>query len=131
MRKIDKFNRLDEFEQILNEIYEEIPPEFVEGLNLGIVIEENVEFHPESVGKDLYVLGNYMRGPLGRGIKIFYGSFMELYFYLTKDQLKEKVKDTLLHELTHHRESLAGYVDLEIDDKEYIENYKTNKKIRQ
>ncbi len=119
---------IDDFHQILNEVYEEIPKVFFEGLNLGVVLEENVEYHPEGKENDLYVLGHYKRGPLGRGISIYYGSFMKVFFYLNREDMKIKVRETLLHELTHHRESLAGYVDLEVIDKEFIEEYKKTKK---
>lgn len=124
----DNLERIDEFEEILNEIYEEIPPEFLEDLNLGIVIEEEVKMHPESIDNDLYVLGSYMKGPLGRGIVIYYGSFMKLYWFADRKWLKEKVRDTLYHEITHHRENLARIPNLEIDDEKYIEKYKDAKK---
>lgn len=120
----DKYGRLDEFEEILNEIYEEVPEEFYKDLNLGIIIEEDCEMHPESRNDDLLVLGAYKRGPLGRGIVIYYGSFMEMFYYMDRERLKERIRETFLHELTHHRESLANYVDLEVDDANFISEYK-------
>lgn len=124
----DKYGRLDEFEEILNEIYAELPAEFYEGLNLGVVIDEAVTFHPKSQDDDLLTLGAYQRGPLGRGIIIYYGSFMELYGFLSRESLKDKLRETFVHELTHHRESLAHYIDLEIEDAEYIKSYEEAKK---
>lgn len=125
----DKYGRLDEFEEILNEIYREVPEEFYEGLNLGVVIEEEVSYHPESEDDDLLILGAYQRGPLGRGIVIYYGSFMKLYGFLPRILLKDKVRETFLHELTHHRESLAHYKDLEVEDAEFIKEYQESKKL--
>lgn len=124
---LDKYERLDEFEEILNEIYEEIPPEFLEDLNLGIVIEEESKIHPESLDDDLYILGSYIKGPMGRGIVIYYGSFMDLYWYADRNWLKDKLRDTLFHEITHHRENLARIPNLEVEDEKYIESYKEAK----
>lgn len=125
----DKYGRLDEFEEILNEIYAEVPQEFYEGLNLGVVIDEEVNYHPKGQDGDLLNLGAYQRGPLGRGIIIYYGSFMELFGFLPRELLKDEVRKTFVHELTHHRESLANYVDLEIEDAEFIKSYEEAKKL--
>lgn len=80
--------------------------------------------HFEDLNNDLYVLGEYRVDILGRSVRIYYGSFSHLYWYLDRDEMKEKVKETLYHELTHHLEHLANIIDLEIEDKIFIENYK-------
>ena len=77
----DKYGRLDEFEEILNEIYAEVPQEFYEGLNLGVVIDEEVNYHPKGQDGDLLNLGAYQRGPLGRGIIIYYGSYGAFWIF--------------------------------------------------
>ncbi|MDO5028676.1 MAG: metallopeptidase family protein [Bacillota bacterium] len=125
----DKYGRLDEFEEILNEIYAEIPEKFFEDLNLGVVIEEDLSYHPKSQDNDLFSLGAYKRGPLGRGIVIYYGSFMKLFGFLPRELLKEKIRETFLHELQHHREFMARYADLEVEDAQYIKEYEDSKKL--
>jgi hypothetical protein len=61
---------------------------------------------------------------MGRYITIFYGSFQAIYGHLSKEKYKAKLKKTLLHEFTHHIESLAGDKSLEIKDKIKMEEYK-------
>ncbi len=54
---------------------------------------------------------------MGRGIVLFYGSFLKVYPGLREDErAKGLIMDVLKHELTHHLESLAGARDLEIAD---------------
>lgn len=122
-------DRLDEVNELLDEIYEEIPEYVLEGLNGGIVISEEVKYHPESVGDDLIILGQYERSILGQRVTIFYGSIMEMYWDLPGEELKEKLRGVLFHELTHHMEFLAKEKDLEIEDKEFIEKYKKDRGI--
>ncbi|EFI41508.1 MULTISPECIES: metallopeptidase family protein [Peptoniphilus] len=117
-------DRLDEVENILNEIYDEIPQRMFKYLNGGIIIEENICYHPESKNDDLICLGAYKRSMLGNSIIIYYGSFMNMYGYLSHEELKEKLRETLHHELTHHLEWLAKENDLEIEDREFINRYK-------
>lgn len=114
---------IEAFQSILDEIYATIPPEILKGLNLGIIIDENIRYHDAAIGNDLICLGLYTVSPLGRGITIFYGSFMHVYGHLDPKHLKEKAEEVLKHELTHHLEHLAGERDLEIEDAQYIHRY--------
>ncbi|MDO5713011.1 MAG: metallopeptidase family protein [Tissierellia bacterium] len=84
--------------------------------------------HPEAVANDLYILGQYQRGPWGSTIVIYYGSFMRLYSYLSREALKEKLEDTLLHEFTHHLEFLASERGLEEKDEIQMAEYRRQKK---
>lgn len=116
---------IEETESILNEISEELPTEFYKELNGGILLLPNAEMHPEDEADDLYVLGQYHYDfAMGRYIIIYYGSFQAIYGHLSKEKYKEKLKKTLLHEFTHHIESLAGDKSLEIKDKIKMEEYK-------
>ncbi len=124
---MDPYGRIDEFSDILNELYDEIPDEYFKDLNLGIIIEEEVKIHPEAKNNDLYILGEYQVDILGKKIRIYYGSFMETYGNYDHVSLKHKVRETLLHELLHHRETLSGYKDLVVEDEEFIKNYKNHK----
>jgi len=115
---------MDDVEQMLNQIADDIPAEFFRDLNGGIMLLERCEQHPESAG-DLYTLGEYSnRHDMGRHICIYYGSFMRLYGDAPEDVLRAELRGTLLHEFTHHLESLAGMRDLEIRDQIRLDEYR-------
>ena len=115
---------IDDVSEMLEEIVDEIPTEFFDDLNGGIVLLDECPPHPESLG-DLFILGQYQyRWDMGRSIHIYYGSFMRIYSYLTPEKLKEKLRETLEHELTHHWESKAREKGLEIEDAIKINEYK-------
>lgn len=57
-------------------------------------------------------------------IKIYYGSFKVLYPNISEEALKERLREVLIHELTHHLEYRAGINDLENEDKHFISGYK-------
>lgn len=119
------FPNIEEVHNMLNEIAEEIPKDFFKKLNEGIILLPNVKLHPESRPRNkLYILGEYRRSITGRNIAIYYGSFKRVHGHLSKEKLREKLKDSLLHEFTHHLESLAGEKGLEIKDKEDLERYR-------
>ena len=116
---------IDRMEEILNEIAEEIPKDFYKYLNGGILLIPDCKIHPKAVNNDLFVLGEYhIDRDLGRYIIIYYGSFQYIYGYLPEIRLREKLKEVLVHEFTHHLESLAGERDLEIKDAAFIEKHK-------
>lgn len=117
-------DRLDEVEELLNEIYEEIPQRYWNRLTGGVVISEEVKYHPESRDHQLIIMGQYERNFLGNRITIFYGSVMEVYWDLVREELKEKLRDILTHELTHHLEYEARENDLELEDLRQLENYR-------
>ena len=100
---------IEEVEEMLDEIAESLPEEFYYKLNGGILLLPQAETHPKGNKKDIYVLGQYhYSSSMGRYIAIYYGSFMEVYGDLSKEKLYEELKKTLIHEFTHHIESLAG-----------------------
>lgn len=120
-------NRIDEVQEILEEICESIPSYAYEHLNGGIILTEETKFHDEAYAEDLIILGEYQRSILGNMIKIYYGSFMELYRYSSREILKEKLEEVLLHEFTHHLEFLANEWGLVIEDKKFLEEYRKRK----
>ena len=61
-------------------------------------------------------------------IYIYYGSFLEVYGELGEKELEEELRETLLHEFTHHMESLAGERGLEIKDEKELWEYRRRKK---
>jgi hypothetical protein len=124
----------EEVGAILDEIAEEIPKDFYSELNGGIFLSPETKIHPEnpndSDGPDnLYIVGEYHNertgyGGLGRYIAIYYGSFVKLFGRRNLKIQKDELRRVLIHEFTHHMESLAGEHGLEIKDAENIENYK-------
>ena len=115
---------IEEFDLMLDEIAQEIPEEFFGGLSGGIILREECKLHPEGAG-DLYIMGDYSsRRDMGRCIRIYFGSFMRAHGHLPPDALRQRLRATLLHELTHHLESLAGERGLELQDRLQIEAYK-------
>ena len=116
---------IDDVERLLGDIAEEIPDEFFRYLNGGVILLPQVKLHPEGVAGDLYIMGEYNhRYDMGRSICMYYGSFMRLYANAPENILRWHLRDTLLHEFTHHLESLAGERGLEIKDEIQLEEYK-------
>lgn len=125
---MSKFPSIDEVHTILDKIAEEIPADFFKDLNEGIILLPQKKLHPESREKHtLYIMGEYVRSVTGRNIKIYYGSFKKVYQGISLESLQEELKGTLLHEFTHHLESLAGEKGLEIKDHHDMERYRKNK----
>lgn len=120
-------DRIDEVQEILEEICESIPFYAYEHLNGGIILTEESKFHDESYAEDLVIMGEYQRSILGNMIKIYYGSFMELYRFSSREILKEKLEEVLLHEFTHHLEFLANEWGLVIEDNKFLEEYRKRK----
>jgi len=116
---------IDEAEIMLEEIAEELPKEFYNKLNGGILLLPDVKLHPARRADDLYIMGEYHRSyDMGRYIVIYYGSFEKLYGHLSPDDMCERLRKTLVHEFTHHIESLAGEKGLEIKDAESMARYR-------
>ena len=119
---------------MLDEIAEEIPGEFYRELNGGIFLLPDVKIHPESPEdargpENLYIVGEYHNertgyGGLGRYIAVYYGSFVKLFGQIGPKNQKNELRRVLIHEFTHHLESLAGEHGLEIKDAETIEQYR-------
>lgn len=119
------FPSIDEVHEMLDKIALEIPAEFFEKLNEGVVLLDEYKIHPESRERDtLYIMGEYCRSVTGRNIKIYYGSFRNVYRGISYDALYDNLKHTLLHEFTHHMESLAGERGLEYQDSTDMKNYR-------
>ncbi len=110
------FPSYEEMGQILDDLAEELPEVFFEGLNLGVVLFENLKIHDEATNKELVILGEYHRTKIGRQIRIYYSSFRQIYGHVEYDELVEALRETLRHEFTHHIQDLAGDKGLEIQD---------------
>ncbi len=122
---MNDFPTIDQVHDMLDKIATEIPAEFFDNLNEGVVLLEEYKIHPESRSSDtLYIMGEYCRSVTGRNIKIYYGSFKNIYREISYDALYENLKHTLLHEFTHHLESLAGERGLEFQDHTDMKKYR-------
>ena len=122
---------IDETMEMLDDIYDGLPADFLKDLDGGVILSPDLKLHPASdINHPLYILGEYHHQPrgLGRFIIIYYGSFAKTFAYLNPEQYREKLRRTLLHEFTHHLESLAGERGLEIDDARKLAQYKRRKK---
>ena len=101
-------------QEALDQFVDELPPEIFKGLNCGVALIPDTTFDESG----LLILGQYHVEPygLGRYVTIHYGSIATAHGHLSPLEFKEKVKDVLHHELTHHLEHLAGDTSLEIQD---------------
>ncbi len=95
---------IKKFTELTDKIIEnKIPAELMKGLNLGIsIIPDTYK------DEDCYVMGEYIVDQMGCSVLLYYGSFSEVLEGEPKDVWIEEIKDTILHELQHHVESLAG-----------------------
>lgn len=106
---------LEEFEQVVGETMEHLPPQFQERLdNVAIVIEEYAD--PETlrlagVRQPFDLLGFYHGIPLtarttGYGMvapdKISIYRQPILHYYRTAERIREGIRHTVLHELAHY-----------------------------
>lgn len=124
---MDAFPSINEILKMLDEIAEEIPREFFCRLNKGIILLPDYKLHKNSKDPNkLYVMGEYSSDITGRQIRIYYGSLKKVYRDMPLDILKVKLSDVLLHEFTHHLESLAGENNLEIKDATALAKYMEN-----
>lgn len=116
---------------ILDELAEDFPPELFEGLNGGISLLEGEVPDPDFPPGEMYILGEYVDGVLGRYINIYYGSFLALARLerWTKETWEEELYETLSHELTHHMEARSGTHAL--DDRDAAEMEKAYRKLEE
>jgi hypothetical protein len=99
----------EEAGRILDEEAAALPEEVFRELNGGVNLLPDRRIDPEG----LVTLGMYFHNPMGRYVEIYYGSFAEAFGRESDDAIREEMKKTLRHELTHHLEGLAGDRSLE------------------
>ena len=105
----------EESAEYLDEVADCLPQPLFRDLNGGVSLVDY--FKPSDKGKGMMVLGEYIKNSqMGRYILIYYGSFSRVFPHLSDEEWKQKLKEVLVHELTHHNESLAGCHDLELKD---------------
>ncbi len=112
-----------EFQDTLAGMVDEIPAEFLEGLQAVLALEEE---HPEPDFQDVWRMGEYLdMGPdsflggsvgIGRHVVLYWGSFCRIAEGDPDFDWEEELWETLTHELRHHVESLAGDASLIAQD---------------
>lgn len=111
------------FQTLLAEMVDDIPDEFLTGLQ-GVHALPEARLEPDF--NEVYRLGEYLDpGPesflgagegLGRHVALYYGSFQKVAEHDPSFDWEAELWETLTHELRHHVESLAGDVSLIEDD---------------
>lgn len=106
----------DEFADMLDEAVDRIPARFCRNLTGGF------NLRPEkNRDGDYYIMGEYVEdGVLGCYIVFYYGSFVALLQAEPLATWEEEIIDTVLHEMQHHLEALAGREDLARQEMEEI-----------
>jgi len=111
----------EEFQELLGQMLDEIPPPLLEELSGGVLAEKRTAWSEEH--PDLVLLGQYLVDPyLGRLIVLYYGSFVRAYG-ADRERWVEEMRRTLRHEIRHHVESRAGVRDLELEDAREVRRF--------
>ena len=105
----------EEFREMVAEMLDEIPQEFLRGLG-GVHVLPEARVEPDY--DDVYRMGEYLDPGaedflgagegLGRHVAIYYGSFVAIADGDPDFDWEDEAWETLTHELRHHVESLAG-----------------------
>lgn len=109
---------------MLDEIADSLPAPLYRELNGGVSLLPRAKRHPSSGRNPLYILGEYHYDPaMGRYIYLYFGSLKRVYGHLPPAGFRAELSRVLTHELTHHNESLAGLMDLEVKDEQFLAEY--------
>ena len=115
---------IDRFFEMLTEVCEELPDDFFRELHYGVHLSEEYKPSPYARNDDLVIMGEYSRSPQGNKITIYYGSFERTCWWMTEEQLKNKLRETVRHEFRHHMENLAGMYGADSLEHEDMEELK-------
>jgi len=120
----------EEFREMVAEMLDEIPQEFLRGLG-GVHVLPEARVEPDY--DDVYRMGEYLDPGaedflgagegLGRHVAIYYGSFVAIADGDPDFDWEDEAWETLTHELRHHVESLAGEDRLVQDDVERARDF--------
>jgi len=96
------------FADMLDDAVDRIPERFLRDLTGGFNLRKEANREGE-----YYTMGEYVEDGLGGCFIVFYyGSFVALLADEPAASWEEEIIDTVLHEMQHHLESLAGRDDL-------------------
>lgn len=103
---------MNEYQKIISDLMDELPPEFFRELSGGVIVSEAVVIPDYAENNDLYTLGLYkIFSPGVRQIILYKGSFDRAYPYANEAEAREILRGVLRHEFRHHLEFLAGIHD--------------------
>lgn len=113
---------IDQVNDFLDETADSFPEALFDGLNGGVNLLEEALPDPEFPEGEMYILGEYCDGLLGRYINLYYGSFAALAEQEDWDRQtwEDELRTTLSHELTHHMEARGGLHALDDRDAEEL-----------
>lgn len=114
---------IDEVQEMLEDIASNIPEVLFEDLHGGIVLIEEIKYHPKSINNTLIINGEYVRTRMYNLIRMYYGSLVKNYGRLPREEFKKRIEEVLIHEFRHHIEFKCNDYSLVIEDREYIKNY--------
>ncbi|HBV98278.1 MAG: hypothetical protein JL50_19580 [Peptococcaceae bacterium BICA1-7] len=104
---------IDSFTEMAGRIIDGIPDRFTRDLNGGFNITEDCK-----KDGDYFIMGEYIADDLmGSVIMLYYGSFAALLEDKGVEQWEGELKETILHELRHHVEIMAGVDYLSEEEK--------------
>ncbi|MFZ5646725.1 MAG: metallopeptidase family protein [Bacillota bacterium] len=95
---------IDQLTDLAGKIIDEIPEKFFRNLNGGFNIVEDCKKDGEYLVMGEYLLDDIM----GSTIMIYYGSFVQLLGDSGAGDWEKELRETILHELRHHIELMAG-----------------------
>lgn len=120
-----------DFEREARRVFEEIPPEYLDGID-GLTVRREAPEHPDFPG--VWTLGECLTEEhvseyasaetLRSSIVLYWGSFREIAARSEDFDWEGEIWETLMHELRHHLESLAGDDALEDVDRAAEESFR-------
>jgi len=119
---------IEQYQEMASSIIDELPEEFFDKLNNGVIVSEQCLMHEDSSPEaPLYVMGQYTRSRMmGRGIVLYYGSFVNTYGHLSEGEQREELRRVIVHEFRHHMEWRSGTTELEDEDREKLKHYRSH-----
>ena len=96
------------FRELVAEEMDLLPDYVFDELSGGVLVEDRRRLSPDSVADDLFILGLYTWGGLGKQVTLYYGSFVEVLGSASEKAYRKRIRETLRHEFRHHMETRAG-----------------------
>ena len=102
------------------EIVDQLPEPLFWELSGGVQVTREARRRPDDPPA-VYLLGEYIVDPyLGRMVVLYYGSFRRVFAGEPAQVWREELEETILHELRHHIEDLAGLDRLNEEDRQEL-----------
>ncbi|HEY3367923.1 MAG TPA: metallopeptidase family protein [Symbiobacteriaceae bacterium] len=110
---------IDSFTDLADFYLARIPGRFLldpDGEPIPVMVEPNALRH-KSDPPGVYIMGEYITDTyLPPRIAIYHGSFVKLLRDEPEEVWEDELWETMLHELRHHIEEMAGVSDLDLED---------------